>query len=149
MSDPRQNVPIGIGDLEIPRWALWPVGLVVLALVAVPALGLLALLFAPLVLFVLGLTHVLTRGARALMPGEAPKASLPLRRRGHERHRCPYCHDDVEHAQGSVCAECRAHTHTECYEELGRCGACGGTQELGLSRRRGGEERRRASSASC
>jgi hypothetical protein len=58
------------------------------------------------------------------VPPEADAASLGIsvdRAPG----RCPYCHEGVErHEVVSVCAACLSRHHRECWDELGRCGAC-------------------------
>lgn len=55
--------------------------------------------------------------------------------------RCPFCHDDAA-ADGTVaCAECLARHHSACWDEGGRCAACGVERRLeSLDERRGPEQ---------
>lgn len=46
--------------------------------------------------------------------------------------RCPYCHEELERGLGLVCGTCRAHAHTGCWVEHGRCAACGSRELMGL-----------------
>jgi len=46
--------------------------------------------------------------------------------------RCPYCHDPCGPAEAQVvCQACLARHHAACWDELARCGACGGARGLG------------------
>jgi len=47
-------------------------------------------------------------------------------------NRCPYCHSDVdaEADDGVACKGCLARHHQSCWDEAGKCSACGGEQAL-------------------
>ena len=47
-----------------------------------------------------------------------------------QRPRCPYCHEDVVPGEGRGCAECMGWTHDECWEDHGKCPACGAAESL-------------------
>jgi tetratricopeptide (TPR) repeat protein len=45
--------------------------------------------------------------------------------------RCPFCHEDLCHDLGTVCASCLARHHDACWDEAqGRCAACKGRAAL-------------------
>lgn len=45
-------------------------------------------------------------------------------------HRCPFCHEDCAADEATVCQDCLARQHTGCWDEAGRCGACGSERAL-------------------
>lgn len=47
-----------------------------------------------------------------------------------QRPRCPYCHEDVTPGEGQGCAECMGWAHDECWDEHGKCPACGAARAL-------------------
>lgn len=44
--------------------------------------------------------------------------------------RCPYCHDDVRPDAATVCADCLARHHAECWSERGCCSSCSAARPL-------------------
>ena len=45
--------------------------------------------------------------------------------------RCPFCHDELrEEELLAACRGCGARHHAGCWDEAGRCGACGGARAL-------------------
>ncbi|MBI3726020.1 hypothetical protein HY251_18990 [bacterium] len=55
--------------------------------------------------------------AERALETERPLVPLP---------RCPYCHEDVAHGDSlSVCRECHAFHHKECFRECRGCASCG------------------------
>lgn len=51
--------------------------------------------------------------------------------------RCPFCHDEASAAGSVACQGCLARHHAACWDEAGRCAACGAAVKLAPP---GGEE---------
>lgn len=54
---------------------------------------------------------------------------------------CPYCHDQVEKAEGVACTDCLARHHEECWDEHKECATCGGISRYGSVERSEGRDR--------
>ncbi len=65
-------------------------------------------------------------------PAEEPAPRDDVRIVGGSKHRCPFCHEDVdaEDPRGVVCGGCLARHHDECWLERQACSACAGTRRL-------------------
>jgi hypothetical protein len=49
---------------------------------------------------------------------------------GRSPNRCPFCHEACEADDATVCQDCLARHHADCWSESARCAACGSARSL-------------------